>query len=311
MQFPRIRWPLGKSFAFTIIDDPDSQTLETGRRVYSFLAENGFRTTKLVWPIRGTGTPSDHGTCCDDPEYAQWVQELQAQGFEIGFHNATSHTSPRAETERGLDTFKQLFGANPGVLATHYYSQEALHWGDQRVTGGMRLLYNLLTFGRNRGRYHGHESNHPYFWGDLCKERIKYARNFTFAEINTLKACPYMPYHDPLRPYVNYWFSASEGSDLATFLERIAEDSQDRLEQEGGLSIVYTHFGHHYVKDGTLSPRFQELMQRLSARNGWFVPVSAVLDFVLAQRGALELSDPQRAELERRWLTHKIRFGNA
>jgi hypothetical protein len=52
-------------------------------------------------------------------------------------------------------------------------------------------------------------------------------------------------------------------------------------------------------------------MQRLSARNGWFVPVSAVLDFVLAQRGALELSDPQRAELERRWLTHKIRFGNA
>src|SRR5260370_3124108 len=102
MEFPRIRWPLEKSFAFTIIDDPDSQTLETGRRVYSFLAENGFRTTKLVWPIRGTGTPSDYGTCCDEPEDAQWGRGLQAPGFGIGFHNATSHTLRRS-------------GARPGV----------------------------------------------------------------------------------------------------------------------------------------------------------------------------------------------------
>ncbi len=311
MEFPRIRWPLGKTFAFTIIDDPDSQTLESGRRVYSFLAECGFRTTKLVWPIRGDETPSDHGTTCDDPEYLKWGQELQSQGFEIGYHNATSHTSPREETRRALDSFCRFFGKNPDVLATHYYSQEAIYWGDQRVSGLTRFLYNLLTLGRNRGRYHGEDPKHPYFWGDLCQERLKYARNFTFAEINTLKACPYMPYHDPQRPYVNYWFSASEGSDLATFLECTSEANQDRLEQEGGLAIIYTHFGHHYVRDNTLNPRFQELMKRLSARNGWFVPVSTLLDFVMAERGRHVIGDAERAQLERRWLIHKIRFGNA
>ena len=49
-------WPGGKSFAFTIFDDPDSQTLEAGREVYALLADLGFRTTKGVWPIRGSGT---------------------------------------------------------------------------------------------------------------------------------------------------------------------------------------------------------------------------------------------------------------
>ena len=59
-------------------------------------------------------------------------------------------------------------------------------------------LYNLLTRFRNRGKYRGHVEGDPYFWGDLCRQKIKYYRNFTFRDINTLKACPFMPYHDPL-----------------------------------------------------------------------------------------------------------------
>ena len=62
-------WPDGRSFAFTVFDDPDSQTLEAGREVYAFLASLGFRTTKGVWPIRGSGTPSDHGGTCAEPAY--------------------------------------------------------------------------------------------------------------------------------------------------------------------------------------------------------------------------------------------------
>src|ERR1039458_6768880 len=91
----RALWPDGKSFAFTVFDDPDSQTLEAGREVYAFLASLGFRTTKGVWPIRGSGTPSDHGGTCAEPAYRAWVQDLQRKGFEIGLHNATLHTSDR------------------------------------------------------------------------------------------------------------------------------------------------------------------------------------------------------------------------
>ena len=307
---PRVTWPDGKRFAFTIFDDPDSQTLESGRPVYGLLAELGFRTTKGVWPIRGPGTPSDHGGTCAELEYRAWVKQLQAQGFEVGYHNATAHTSTREDTVRGLAAFVEYFGGNPAVMAQHYYCDESVYWGDLRLTGVHRALYNMLTRGRNRGRSYGHVPNHPYFWGDLCRERIKYMRSFVFADINTLRACPFFPYHDPLRPYVNYWYASSEGSGPRAFCERISEANQDRLEEEGGACIMYTHLSG-FVERGKVDNQFVALMKRLSGKKGWFVPISAVLDHLLAQRADPVLTDRQRRQLERRWLYHKIRFGSA
>jgi hypothetical protein len=53
-------------------------------------------------------------------------------------------------------------------------------------------------------------------------------------------------------------------------------------------------------------------MTRLARRNGWFVPVSELLDYLLAQRGGQSvLQAAERRELERRWLLHNVRFGNA
>src|SRR5581483_1475254 len=268
-----MRWPEDKSFAFSIFDDTDSQTLEAGGAVYALLADLGFRTTKSVWPIRGKGQPSDHGATCDEPEYRAWVQSLQAQGFEIGFHMTTSHTSRREETIVGLERFAEYFGHYPVTMANHYYSDENLYWGDDRLSGLNRLVYNLLTRYRNHGKFFGHVPGHPYFWGDICKEKIKYVRNFSFAEINSLKMCPFMPYFDPLRPYVNYWFAAAEGATAPRFIERLSEANQDRLEAEGGACIMYTHFGLGFFENGKVNGRFRQLMERLSKKNGWFVPV--------------------------------------
>src|SRR5262249_46655683 len=135
-----IDWPGGRRFAFTVFDDPDAQTLESGRPVYELLTDLGVRTTKGVWPIRGIGRPSDCGQTCAEPEYRTWVEGLQRLGFEIGYHNATSHTSPREETERGLATFKQYFGAYPGAMANHYACAEAIYWGEHRLSGAARGL---------------------------------------------------------------------------------------------------------------------------------------------------------------------------
>jgi hypothetical protein len=307
----RTVWPGGKSFAFTIFDDPDSQTVDEGRQIYSFLGDLGFRTTKGVWPVRGPREPSDHGGTCAEPDYRDWAQSLQAQGFEIGFHNATSHTSTRDETIAGLDAFVQHFGGNPRSMANHYFCEEDIYWGDQRVTGIHRLAYNLLTRFQNHGKFHGHEPGHPNFWGDVCKQRIQYVRNFVYADVNTLRACPYMPYHDPLRPLVNHWYASSEGANCHSFVRTLTEGAQDRLEEEGGACIMYTHFGHHYFDKGKMNSRFRELMTRLSKRNGWFVPVSDLLDHLRAARGETVITNAQRNELERRWLFHKIRFGTA
>jgi hypothetical protein len=306
-----VTWPEGKRFAFTIFDDPDSQTLEASRAVYSFLSDLGFRTTKGVWPVRGSRPPSDHGGTCAEPDYLAWCIELQRRGFEIGLHNATLHTSYREETRAGLDRFAEQFGGPPRTMAHHYYCDENLYWGEGRVSGAQRLIYNLLTRFQNRNKFFGHVAGHPCFWGDLCRERITYVRNFVFGEINTLKACPYMPYHDPDRPLVNQWYASSEGANVNSFVRTIQEEAQDRLEAEGGASIMYTHFGHGYWKDGQLNPRFVELMTRLSRKNGWFVPVGTLLDHLRAQRGELVLTARQRGELERRWIWHKARYGTA
>lgn len=309
---PRISWPEGKSFAFTIFDDPDSQTPEASRAVYGLLQDLGFRTTKGVWPVRGPREASDYGATCGDSSYRDWVLNLQRAGFEIALHNITSHTSFREEIIAGLDEFERRFGHRPRSYAQHYYCNENIYWGDGRLTGINRFLYNLLTRFENRGRFVGDIPGRPEFWIDICRERIKYVRNFVFNEINTLAACPFMPYHDPARPCVNYWFASSEGSNVRRFIRMLREPNQDKLEEEGGACIMYTHFGHGYF-DGKLNPRFAELMARMAKRNGWFVPVSTLLDYLLEQTAGQDhvITAAQRNRLERQWLFHKVRYGSA
>lgn len=308
---PEIPWPDGKRFAFTVFDDPDAQTLETGLSVYSFLSDLGFRTTKAVWPIRGGGVPSDHGSTCAEPDYRCWAQRLQADGFEIAFHNATAHTSPREETLRGLEAFAEYFGAYPSSMANHYANAEQIYSGDFRVSGAHRTVYNILTRWENKRVSFGHQPGHRLFWGDLLRKHIKYLRGFAFADTNTLRACPYMPYHDPDRPYANHWFACSEGSDVKNFNSTLSETRQDQLEEAGGACVMYTHFGHGFDSGGELDSRFVELMERLSKKNGWFVPVSTLLDYIRHHRGVCTITRKQRRKLERRWLMHKVRYGRA
>ncbi len=307
----RIAWPDGKRFAFTVFDDPDSQTATVGREIYSLLADLGFRTTKGVWPLRGVGPRSDPGECCEDPEYLTLCLELQARGFEIGYHNATQNTADRELTRRALDRFVELFGHNPVAMANHYAAAEGIYWGDRRLSGPWRAIYNLATRRSNVGRFFGEVDDHPLFWGDLCRERIAYVRNFVFPEINTLRACPIMPYFDPKRPYVRSWYSSSEGSNRDRFVATLAEANQDRLADEGGACIMYTHFGHGYVSNGRLDRRFIELMTRLARMDGWFAPVSDVLGHIRGNRPPHVITAAERSRLERRWLLAKLRNGTS
>ena len=48
---PKIVWPEGRQFAFTVFDDPDGVTEESRQWVYPFLADLGFRTSIAVWPL--------------------------------------------------------------------------------------------------------------------------------------------------------------------------------------------------------------------------------------------------------------------
>ncbi len=308
---PQIEWPEGKRFAFTVFDDPDGETEPARKAVYPLLADLGFRTTIAVWPIGPLRERNSPGETCADPEYLAHVLRMQALGFEIAYHNAAPHSCTREEILRSLEVFRDRFGAYPRAVANHY-NADALYWGPDRFHSPLyRRLYSVLTRGANRDRFQGHIEASPHFWGDLCQERTQYFRNLVFRDINTFKACPFQPYHSPERPYVREWFCASEGSNCGRFLKTIAEADQDRLEEEGGMSIMYSHFGNGFVQDGKLDPEFRRLMTRLSRKNGWFVPTSTALDYLRARNGTHVISRAEIAPLERKWLALKIVYGTS
>ena len=147
-----------------------------------------------------------------------------------------------------METFASIFGHDPVCAANHTGLTEGMYWAEKRLTGINVVLYNLLTRMHNRGRYTGEVPGDRYYWGDICRDRIKYYRNFVFQGINTLKLCPLMPYHDPLRPLVRNWFASSNGVDSRRFTQCISEKNQDRLEEEGGACIMYTHFAFGFMR---------------------------------------------------------------
>src|SRR5262249_9797816 len=132
--------------------------------------------------------------------------------------------------------------------------------------------------------FQGHVPVSKYFWGDLCRSHIRFVRNFVFDEVNLERINPTLPYHDHRKPFVNYWFSSSEGGDVEKFRKTLGESNQDRLAEESGICIMYTHFASGFVSEGNVDPVFKRLMRRLAAFNGWFVPVSELLEFLLQGR---------------------------
>lgn len=309
---PRVTWPDGKRFAFTAFDDADLDRLHNVKPVYDFLAELGVFTTKSVWTVAPTEPSPMAGLSTEDGPYLEWIRSLQRQGFEIGFHGARCHTSPRDDTREALDRFRALFGHDPYSFSNHFQNADSVYWGAARLTGVYRSLYQLAHV-RRRLRAEGHVESSPRFWGDLCRERVRYVRNFVYRDVNTLAACPIMPYHDAAMPYVNAWYASAEGGHVDSFCDQLGEAQQDRLAAEGGACIMYTHFAKGFVTEGgRLHPRFSALMRRLASLGGWYVPTGALLDFLASRNGGVHEATPaERDDLQRRWLWAKLRHGTS
>jgi hypothetical protein len=310
----KIRWPQGKRFAFTIIDDTDKSNVENIGPVYDFLFENGFITTKTVWPLSPRGSRIGRGDSLEHQIYRDFILDLKAKGFEIALHGVSDESSTRLRVIEGLRKFKEVIGHAPRIHANHTGQADSLYWGKDRFDGVVRLLYHFARkyLMRSDSQFYGQMENSDYFWGDLCRETITFVRNFVFTDINTLKMDPIMPYHDSRRPYVPYWFSASAGIDVEEFCQLLNERNQDRLLEEGGACIAYTHLAFGFYRDGHLNPRFVELMSRLAGLPGWFVPVSTLLDYIGEQKGWQKVDSNRQtlSEMQWRWLLQKIRRGD-
>lgn len=300
-------FPNGKRFAFTILDDTDDSTLENVRPVYERLREYGFRTTKTVWPLdcpQGSRLFFAADTL-QRPDYLAYVRELAGAGFELAFHGATMETSLREDTERGLRLLQQEFGVHPRLHANHGHNRENLYWGPHRFrTPPLRWLMSGF---RASEQFVGQREGSPYFWGDLCRSRFDYVRNFTFSGLNAFRVNPEMPYCVDDTPYVKGWFSTTDAPDAATFQRRVTPAALEELEQEGGICIVSTHLGKGFAPDGQLLPEIDTTLRRLAERPGWFVPVSEILDHLAASGGVVRLGRGALLRLEMRYLLDRLR----
>lgn len=308
-----LRFPDGRTFAFTIMDDTDVSTLENVGPIYRLLAELGFRTTKTVWPFAHTEGHSNFrdSDTLEREAYVEFAHWLASAGFEIAYHGASMESSRRARTQRGLERFRALFGSAPRVYANHAYNQENLYWGTGRIDDALLRAIYARTEGRPPGFYQGHVPGSEWWWGDLATE-LTYVRNLTFADINTLRHNPSMPYHDPRRAVVQRWFSASDAESVHEFNELINPSAQARLQREGGVCIVATHLGKGFVSGGAVHARTEALLRQLAARPGWFVPIGELLDWLASQRrGSTDLPGREWRAMQWRWawdlLTRNLR----
>lgn len=296
-------YPDGRTFAFTIMDDTDVSTLANVAPIYRLLDRLGMRTTKTVWPLgcpEGSPDFQDSDTL-EDPPYLEFVLDLKRRGFEIAHHGATMESSPRQRTVRALDRFRDIFGASPRVYANHALNQDNLYWGAERFDDPILRTLVRRTEGRPPGYYQGHIPGSPFWWGDLAGD-ITYIRNLTFNELNLRRINPSMPYKDPRRPAIPWWFSASDAEDVSAFNALVSPKAQDKLEREGGFTIIATHFGKGFVRDGVVDAEAMRLLERLSKKPGWFVPVGVLLDWLRADgAGGNTLAASEWRRMQWRW----------
>lgn len=313
----KVDWPEGKRFAFSVFDDTDGACIQNVGPLYNFLKEIGVLTTKSVWctPPRGSFT----GSSLADQEYAQWILALDKAGFEVALHNVGDGDFSREEILSGIEEFVELLGHPPRSHTNHVSNPDNLYWWHERFEWPISLLYrvffSLLKRRKPPNQHSGSDPKGPRFWGDRAKELDLYVRNLVFNDINTLKRDPLMPWFDPAKPYVNWWFSSSDGHNCRIFNDLIAPERIDRLEEEGGACIVYTHFASGFVDEkGRIDPVFRQRMEYLATkRTGWFVPVSPLLDHLRAQKSVSEVNWSYRMSRNLIWgverLAKRKRYG--
>jgi hypothetical protein len=307
-RYVRPTWPNGRLFAFTIIDDTDQATIDNIKPIYDYLNKLGLKTTKTVW-VLPTNNPEhipNQGMSLQDTSYKDFVLDLKSKGFEIALHGARGGSSKRDEILTAIETYKDIIGDYPKIHINHSSNKDNLYWGIHKLSfSPIKLLYKLKQF---ESDFEGHSEYSEYYWGDIAREHITYVVKFSFFETNILKVYPRIPYHDNKRPYVNYWFHSSDGGRVDSFKELLSSGNLDHLEKEGGLCIVYTHFGKGFCNNGEIISSIKERLDDVASRKGWFAPAGDILDH-LRKHNDTTIGHRDKIYLDLRWALEKIFYG--
>lgn len=282
--------PENKLFAFTIIDDTDDAYFENIKPVYDILFENGLKTTKTVWVYPPRDVSQSKGDCLEKNDYLGFIKDIHSKGFEIGLHNVGSGDYKRPEIIAGLNEFNLKLGFFPHLHVNHSYNKDNIYCGNKRFS--FPINYLVKTLYRQYDNFSGEDPQSEYFWGDYHKKHIRFSRNYEIDDINTFKKLPYMPFKDKAYDkYSNFWYGSTFAPNPWMFNKIITKSSIDKLEEENGICILYTHLGY-YMQKGILDTGFIKMIEYIGRKKkGWFVPVSDILNILINQRKMNSKSD--------------------
>src|SRR5437667_2470462 len=267
---------------FAIVDHTDGASLEGVRIVYDFLDSLGLRATKTVWVFEPEG-PSGipplpasvlRGVTLETRAYREYCAELVRRGFEIALHGASAGNNRRDRTLAAFERLERELKTGARTYVCHAKNAENPYWQARAVDRSpLRWVMKLVA---SRHRCSGEIPTSPYFWGDVCRERVRYVRLFRTAQLNTLAANPSMPYFEREKPYVRGWFTMTDRSlGDATRPEALA-----MLSHENGLCILRQHLARHADPESwSVRPGFEAAMRRLrGAPDLWVDTAGAMLD---------------------------------
>lgn len=284
----RLIWtPHPHQCAFSIIDDPEGSTAESVRLVYDTLSDLGLRSTKGVWVFESQKTQrrsrKREGVTLQDRPHREYCAELTRRGFEIALHGASSGNDLRERSHAAFEFVERELGRAPIVCASDPWNVECMYGNAELVARGpLRWALAPLRLGR---RSLGEDPTGLRFWGDVCRERIRYMRLFRTPSINTLVANPSMPYFEREKPLVRSWFTVTEhGLAGVTTPESLAT-----LAHENGACLLRQHLVRHVDLDRRrVSEACGRALRRLrGAPNLWVDTAGAVLDRLRLIQGVI------------------------
>lgn len=249
---------------FCITDDTDAATFEQVKAVYDFLSSHYFLTSKTVWPfipsdkcgIPPTPQSTLRGITLQDKKYLEYCKMLHSKGYEICLHGASAGNNLRESTISAFAFLRNEIGHSDTFIC-HSKNADNIYW-NERITSLFPFNYLLKLV--SKYECGGEILTSPYFWGDLCHGNINQIRLYRTRCINTLKINPSMPYHCPVRPFVNAWFSATKRS----LSDCAQKEEQEKLVEENGLTVLYQYLHRYASQNGhDLNRRFVNAVEAL------------------------------------------------
>ena len=277
-----LRWPpFPYRAGFCITDDTDTATLDSVRAVYDTLHEHGVFATKTVWafpPEEPCGVPGlppsiQRGVTLADRGYRDYCASLAQRGFELTLHGATAGNNTRERTLRGFAALDEIAPRSP-VFICHAKNAENPYWQQHVVARGP--LRSILNGYAGQHRCSGEVPASPYFWGDVCLDRVRYIRLLRTRRIDTLAANPSMPYFEREKPFVRGWFSATKRS----FRDVTADAALTALESAWGVCVLYQYMCRYAdPATGRATAAFTAGVQRLAQHaRVWKANTGAILN---------------------------------